>query len=500
MRRVSAALAVIAAVLGIGAWAASGPGGADAHKAAVFVSSDMRGYLGPCGCSENMRGGIPRAAHQLKEARRGGVPVFYVDAGDSLFGQAKLEPERVPQEERKARALAEAFRLMKLDARTSGEKDDARGAAFRRALGLPELASGEVKLLDANGHRIAIAAGADAKALTSAAQKARAKGAVFVIGLLHQTLQAAQAAAQRDGLGVDVVVLSHTESETAGEENRVLRGKLPVIQVQSKGRSLLRLDLVFEGGDSPFEQLTTAADVERELKALDQRVELLNKQINLPGLDPKAKALRQQKLSELISRRESLAAKEAPTATGKNAFSIRFIPLEATLPSDDEARAIVTAYDRDVGKLNLSWARKHGRDCPSPTPGRAAFVGSNACRTCHAPAFPVWEKSKHAHAYETLEAQGKQYHLDCIGCHVTGINKPGGVCRIDKVEGREHVGCESCHGPGSLHAKAPGKRNISRANTPDACVGCHDPENSPHFEFRTYLPQILGPGHGADVP
>ncbi len=500
MKRLSAALAAIAVVLAMGAWAASSPRRAKASKAVVFVSSDMRGYLGPCGCSENMRGGIPRAAHQLKEARRGGVPVFYLDAGDSLFGQPQLERERVPQEERKARALAEAFRLMRLDARTSGEKDDARGAAFRQSLGLPELASGEVKLLDANGRKIAVAAGADAEALTAAAQKARAKGAAFVIGLLHQSLQAAQAAVQPSGLGVDVVVASHTDSETAGEENRVLLGQVPVIQVQSKGRSLLRLDLTFEGGDSPFVQLTTAADVERELKALDQRVELLNRQINLPGLDPKAKALRQQKLAELISRREAIAAKEAPTAAGKNAFSIRFIPLEATLPSDAEAKTIVTAYDRDVGKLNLAWAQKHGRDCPSPRPGEASFVGTNACKTCHSHAFPVWEKSKHAHAYNTLETLGKQYHLDCVGCHVTGSNKPGGVCRIDKVEGRKDVGCESCHGPGSLHAKAPSKQNISRANTPDACIACHDPENSPHFDFRAYLPQILGPGHGAAVP
>ena len=28
------------------------------------------------------------------------------------------------------------------------------------------------------------------------------------------------------------------------------------------------------------------------------------------------------------------------------------------------------------------------------------------------------------------------------------------------------------------------------------CVGCHNPENSPHFDFALYLPQILGKGHG----
>ena len=184
VRRLSASLALLAACLAIGAWAGATP--EKAQHAVVFFSSDMRGYLGPCGCSENMRGGIPRAAHQVKEARRTGVPVFYVDAGDSLFGQERIEPERVPQEERKARALADAFRQMKLAARANGEKDDARGPAFRTKLGLPELAPGEVKLLDANGRKIAIVAGSDAKTLKAAAGKARADGAVFAIGLLHQ--------------------------------------------------------------------------------------------------------------------------------------------------------------------------------------------------------------------------------------------------------------------------------------------------------------------------
>jgi hypothetical protein len=29
------------------------------------------------------------------------------------------------------------------------------------------------------------------------------------------------------------------------------------------------------------------------------------------------------------------------------------------------------------------------------------------------------------------------------------------------------------------------------------CVGCHDHENSPQFALEKYLPQVLGPGHGA---
>ena len=30
-------------------------------KVTLFFSAEVRGYLGPCGCSENMRGGISRS-------------------------------------------------------------------------------------------------------------------------------------------------------------------------------------------------------------------------------------------------------------------------------------------------------------------------------------------------------------------------------------------------------------------------------------------------------
>ena len=70
------------------------------------------------------------------------------------------------------------------------------------------------------------------------------------------------------------------------------------------------------------------------------------------------------------------------------------------------------------------------------------------------------------------------------------------MCRLDKVQGREDVGCESCHGPGSLHAAAPAKANIAGSPGRALCVTCHNLENSPHFDFATYLPRVLGPGHG----
>ena len=509
MRRLLGGLALLAALSGCPRKEASPPAApqgdsraeasakAEAPGALLFFSADARGYLGPCGCSENMRGGIDRAAFQVLEARKGPLPVLYIDGGDSLFGEPSFTPAQVPQEERKAKALAEAMKRMGLAVRARGELDDARGAEFRQGLGLPELEPGGVKVLPAGARKVGVVSATDAAGLKQASAKAREQGASFVVGLFHGTLQQAQEVAVTPELGADLVLATHTATEFSGEENKLVREAVPVVALQSKGRSLLRVDLAYGPKPSRFTLQKTAEDAEREAASLERRLELLNREVNLPGLLPERKKLQQQKIDELVARRQALLNAPVTAPAGdSDSFSVRFVPLESTLPSHPEAKAVVSAYDADVGKMNLEWAKAHGQDCPAPEKGKAAFVGNTSCRECHAEAFPSWEASKHHEAWETLEKAGKQFHLNCTGCHVTGWEQPGGVCRLDKVAGREDVGCESCHGPGSLHAEDPTSDNIVGSPGRALCVTCHNPENSPHFDFATYLPRILGPGHG----
>lgn len=464
--------------------------------AILLFSADTRGYLGPCGCSENMRGGIDRAAFEVQEARKSGLPVLYIDGGDSLFGEPTLKPAQVPQEERKAQALAESMKKMGLAVRATGELDDVRGVAFRQSLGLPELPAGSVKLLQAGARQVGVVSAKDVKQLLEASAQARKDGADFVVALFHDTVEQAQAAADQPGLQADLILATHTATEFSGEDHKQVRATVPVVALQSKGRELLRVDLSYGPQKGRFTQATSQADTDREASLLEQRMELLNKQINLPGIDPQLHKALQGKLEDLAARKQKLLTAPVAAPAGVNSFSLRFLPLESSLPSQPDVQAVVKAYDKDVGQMNLAWAKEHGEDCPAPKKGEAAFVGTAACKDCHSEAVPIWEGSKHSHAWTTLEEKGKQYHLNCVGCHVTGYEKPGGVCRLDKVAGREGVGCESCHGPGSLHAQNPTTKNIVTEPTREVCVTCHNPENSPHFDFATYLPQILGPGHG----
>jgi hypothetical protein len=123
-------------------------------------------------------------------------------------------------------------------------------------------------------------------------------------------------------------------------------------------------------------------------------------------------------------------------------------------------------------------------------------VGIDVCSGCHPGARKVWEGTPHAHAYATLASQYKEFNLDCVSCHVTGYELPGGSS-VTHVDSLKNVQCEVCHGPGSKHVGAPAaKGSIVAKPTSDLCLACH---HSPHvegFDPNAKMASILGPGHG----
>ena len=109
-----------------------------------------------------------------------------------------------------------------------------------------------------------------------------------------------------------------------------------------------------------------------------------------------------------------------------------------------------------------------------------------------------WNNTKHHLAWETLEEAGKQFDYECTGCHVTGWNKPGGS-NMAQNEALRDVQCEVCHGPGSIHAEASGpekKSSIILSPKETRCVQCHNEEHSDTFDFKAYLRDVTGKGHG----
>jgi len=146
--------------------------------------------------------------------------------------------------------------------------------------------------------------------------------------------------------------------------------------------------------------------------------------------------------------------------------------------------------------------------------GAAEFTGPGACRKCHFKHQKSWKDTKHAKALDILKAgeraeaktaanldPQKDYTKDaaCLACHTTGYGQPGGFPELkdawDEAEtkrAKEHggVGCESCHGPGSLYGpyKADNEQykreEIAKLGmkvpvTAESCTGCHKAEGNP---------------------
>jgi len=140
-------------------------------------------------------------------------------------------------------------------------------------------------------------------------------------------------------------------------------------------------------------------------------------------------------------------------------------------------------------------------------PTAAAYVGSEACRGCHADEHATWSKQPHARALATLEAKGEVENADCLRCHTTGFGKPGGFAPGDGAQpALAGVGCESCHGPGGDHVAEGARKQGTIVKLSDkcgscvilqVCGSCHDDANDPGFEFEV-KEKILRQRHGKE--
>ena len=96
---------------------------------------------------------------------------------------------------------------------------------------------------------------------------------------------------------------------------------------------------------------------------------------------------------------------------------------------------------------------------PSPEPApvlQQSYIGVGACSGCHRPQAQAWDATKHAREFSGLPVN---YRNDppCLQCHVTAYGTSSGYSAGMPAESSKDlavVGCELCHGPGTLHKNA----------------------------------------------
>lgn len=135
------------------------------------------------------------------------------------------------------------------------------------------------------------------------------------------------------------------------------------------------------------------------------------------------------------------------------------------------------------------------------------YMGWQSCQMCHSDIVDQLSTAKHTQAYESLKKDSKEL-TTCMKCHSVGYMRPGGWNSIEERKfaaadwDRRDVQCENCHGPGEYHIMLKSGQTVDKLQkdgrnehgllpvTQQTCKTCHDGENDPHFDFKTYWPKI----------
>ena len=169
------------------------------------------------------------------------------------------------------------------------------------------------------------------------------------------------------------------------------------------------------------------------------------------------------------------------------------IPLFPMIPESPRLAALIAKSRRKANEF----AREEARKSP-PVAAPSIFAGSKACRECHEEDHKVWAASRHARAVESLKPTGDEFNRKCLSCHVTAFEANRGFVNMVRTPELGNVHCEACHGAASEHARSPQTahpgiglmQGFRKKVRKEFCLRCHDPENSPGFNFDTYWAKI----------
>lgn len=514
---------------------------------AIFMMTGLKGYTEPCGCTlDIMLGGIDRIVRYFDDARPLYENSVVVDGGNLFFENANPGEHEIPQEKARVDVIVEAVKRIAPLFTVPGNLDFALGTNFyldaveraRLDVLAANLSVGERSfpghmahmLGDQRVHFIGVVdptlfenidgvATTDPRiAIESQLKEIELKSPDTVVLVAQGDLAFVKAMLQ-DFDALDFGLVGNEPRETDQVDD--VEGRAFTLEPYDQGRYIGILKLYPAPNDKPF--VNAREGSKAEVEKVQRQIEHVDSQIDrlppaTPGNESGMLARLRERLDSLKSRQAELRNASIVMPEDASAFIWRSVPMEPGFPTDDAMERVRKDYNRSLKALNS----EIDRDVIPPEEGEPFYVGNQECAMCHAPAMDFWKETAHAKAVKTLEDRDKLFDQTCIGCHVVGYDKPGGSVMGKLEYSVEHqpnpdsapvtidkdlknVGCESCHGPGSMHRFAPvdsqGKPQHIRSGTGEnTCLECHVPEHSPRFNYEVYVREITGEGHELRSP
>lgn len=415
----------------------------------LFFTCDTRGRLVPCGCFTGQNGGLTRLRTALEELAE--PKAIRVDVGDAVRGKADFNLIEY-------KYILEAYAGMQFDALNIGHRE----AQLSKVQLSSIKQTAPVKLISANlfdkktGERVFEP--------FHIIQRGRSK--IAIIGLVDPK-------GLGESLGEGLVV---EKMET------VLGTLLPELKKKADFIVLLA-----------FTDETTLAALAREFYELNI---ILGGNVSQPA--PHVQKENRSFISYSANESRTLGVLKVQVSN-ENKLTVpeqEMILLHDKIHEHPLVKTLAANYREEIRKTHLQI------DDPAylqenVVPGiksAATYVGSESCATCHASATAAWKESGHAHAFETLIDRKADADPNCIACHTVGFETPSGYRREFAKSKLVDVGCESCHGPGSLHVKQrlAGELVTFKFRPLGAgdCQKCHYGEFSRPFNWDEFWPEI----------
>lgn len=507
----------------------NGTGGAVVAKPSFTILglAEMRGQIGPCGCTTDPLGDIARTS-QVAAGIRAAGPTIVLDAGSLLYAKNPIPPHLETQEELKADLLIATYKdALGVAAVGLGPADLAKGTdklrVPRHVVNLAaqtKVATEAPKIIDVGGAKVGvfgvIAEGAipvQTLAITdpiaagkAAGQKLRSDGAQVVVALVQAASKKDAVRLVREMGAADIALAglgaAAPEPDDVEPEATKVDGTWLVIP-GNRGQVVSRIDVTVRDGGPLADAVGTGA-AKAKIATIDKQLAAADADLAKMKADKDADAAfvaqKQAERDQLAKDKAALVAHPLVVPEKGSYFTLEQIRINKPLACDQAVQSDVTAFYTAAGQANVKAAA--GQKVPAPPKGQAAYVGTEACSDCHSDAVDFWKTTRHAHAWQTLVERGQEFDYDCISCHVTGWDKPGGS-NLAANDTLRDVQCETCHGPGSIHVAKGGEEKppaVIRMPEDTLCATqCHTKEHSDTFALEPYLRDVTGPGHGADL-
>jgi hypothetical protein len=506
--------------------------------AALVLSGETFGFIQPCGCSRPQKGGLERRAEFINGLKAKGWPVAGVDLGDLYPAKGLVED----QTKLKYRLMMNALRELGYIAVGVGKSEFAAG--IDNVLGEyalqkeqpPFLLAGNLLGLVGNQpqrreERFPTPPGATRPLVGSSEVVTVGTVPLGVVGVVGKAV--ADEARKLDG------------SITFEETRDVLARAVATLAADPKKPQLNVL--LYQGTAEAAKKL--AEDWPQFRVILCQSDDPEPPQFPEAVAGPKHPA-GQKTLVIQVGHKGRYVGLLGVFRVGAG-FDLKYqlVPLgeEYITPGSEEAarksNPILTLFDnyaeqvRDRNFLGKVVKTPHPAQIQEPKLN-LSYVGSEKCQGCHAAQYVKWKDTSHSHALDALENIAKRpglrhYDAECVQCHVVGMHYNTGYENQKTTPHLAHVGCESCHGPGSGHAADPRSPRLLALQSPwktepgdrlpdiatikkiaalpavergqvalkpneqlvfnrvsSMCAKCHDHENDPNFDLFTYWPKV----------